>query len=104
MVSATYYYTKFRLDYDNYFCTIVVLVMHYAKHRHLRAFDILTEGKEVLLDGGSVACRSFPSVVSSNDAQLKPKDIHFTDSPQLDSLLANITLVRHDFDFFLMIY
>lgn len=66
--------------------------------RCVKKLNIFTEGKEVLFDGGSVTCRSFPSVVRSENAQLKPKDIQFTDNPQLDTLFSNITLVRLTYD------
>ncbi|XP_050687762.1 serine/threonine-protein kinase ATR-like isoform X2 [Eriocheir sinensis] len=76
-------------------------IMRLLDSRNPRLFSLVMkdyvgiglEGKEVLFDGGSVTCRSFPSVVRSDDAQLKPKDIQFTDNPQLDNLFSNITLV-----------
>lgn len=53
----------------------------------------ISEGKEVLFDGGTVSCQCFSSVVNRNSAQPVPTTIIFSDDSQLDHILTNIILV-----------
>lgn len=76
----------------------ICLCLIQEKKRLLNESHIFTEGKEILFNGGTVTCKSFPSVVDPNNAQLKAKNIQFTDNPQLDNLLSNIISVRSSCD------